>query len=108
MASRTTRALCLRYVAATTESFAGEQRLLAPGDFQTCRSWKMWNSFGDFAAADASSIATSELEQAHAAMKQSDRHASRWLMGSSRRFTPLTCLSPGLPGYTNALVVHRG
>ena len=30
------------------EFSAGEQRLLTLGDFQTCRSWKMWNFFGDF------------------------------------------------------------
>ena len=31
------------------EFSAGEVRLLTLEDFQTCRSWKMWNFFGDFA-----------------------------------------------------------
>ena len=53
------------------EFSAGEVRLLTLGDFQTCRSWKMWNFFGDFAAAVASCIATNELGRAHVAMKQS-------------------------------------
>ena len=57
------------------EYSADEQRLLTLGDFQTWRSWKMWNFFGDFAAGVALCIATNELGRAHAAMKQSDRYA---------------------------------
>jgi hypothetical protein len=55
--------------------FAGERRLLRLVDSQTYRLWKMWNFFGDFAAAVASCIATSEFEQAHGATKQSDQYA---------------------------------
>ena len=57
------------------EFSAGERRLLRLGDSQTCRSWKMWNFFADFAAVAASCIVTSEFEQAHGATKQSDRCA---------------------------------
>ena len=42
--------------------------------------------FGDFAAAVASCIATNELGRAHAAMKQSDRHASHLPTDRLRRF----------------------
>ncbi len=64
------------------EFSAGEVRLLTLEDFQTCRSWKMWNFFGDFAVAVASCIATNELGRAHAVMKQWDRHASHLPIGS--------------------------
>jgi hypothetical protein len=57
------------------EYSADEQRLVTLGDFQTWRSWKMLNFFGDFAAGVALCIATNELGRAHAAMKQSDRYA---------------------------------
>jgi hypothetical protein len=57
---RITRASCFECDAATTESSAGEKRLLALGDFQMCRSWKMWNFFGDFAGVVASCTATNE------------------------------------------------
>jgi len=72
---RITQGSCSGCDAAIMECSAGEQRLLTLGDFQTWRSWKMWNSFADFGAAVASYIATNELERAHAAMKQSDRYA---------------------------------
>jgi hypothetical protein len=52
------------------EFSAGEVRLLKLEDFQTCRSWKMWNFFGDFAAAVASCIATKGLGRALGVMKQ--------------------------------------
>src|SRR6516164_5789300 len=89
------------------EFSADERRLLTLGDFQTCRSWKMWNFFGDFAGAVASCTATSESEQAHAAMKQSDRLASHLRMDRLRRsiFAAFPC--PRLPAFTVARVVVR-
>ena len=42
------------------EFSAAEQRLLTPGAFRTCRSWKMWNFFADFAAVVAWCTAKSE------------------------------------------------
>src|SRR4029077_7522307 len=89
------------------ECSVGEQRLLPLGDFRTCRSWKMWNFFGDFAAAAASCIATNELERAHGVMKQSDRHASHLPTDQLRRFICSASLCPRLPAFTGARVVAR-
>ena len=63
--------------------------------------------FGDFAAAVASCIATNELGRAHAAMKQSDRHASHLPTDRLRRFIFSASLCPRLPAFTAARVVLR-
>ena len=89
------------------EFSAGEVRLLTLEDFQTCRSWKTWNFFGDFAAAVASCIATNELGRAHGVMKQWDRHASHLPTDRLRRFIFSASPCPRLPAFTAALVVVR-
>src|SRR5512133_1416714 len=84
---------------------AGGVGLLTRGDFQTCRSWKMWNFFGDFAAGVASCIATNELGRAHGVMKQWGRHASHLPTDRSPRFIFSASLCPRLPAFTAARVV---
>ena len=58
--------------AAIMEFSAGGVHLLTLEDFQTCRSWKMWNFFGGFAAAVASCTATNESGQARGGMRRLD------------------------------------
>src|SRR5436190_23668233 len=89
------------------ECSAGERRLLMLGDFQMCRSWKMWNFFGDFAAAVASRIATNELQRAHGVMKQSDGHASHLPTDRLRRSIFTAFLYARLPDSTAVRVVIR-
>ena len=93
--------------AAIMEFSAGEERLLTLGDFQTCRSWKTWNFFGDFADAVASCIATNEFGRAHVAMKQWDRHASHLPTDRLRRFIFSVSPCPRWPAFTVARVVLR-
>src|SRR6267142_2857817 len=107
MALRITQGSCSRCDAAIMECSADEQRLLTLGDFQTWRSWKMWNFFGDFAAAGTSCIATNELGRAHAAMKQWDRYASHLPTDQLQRFICSGSLCPRLPAFTAARVVLR-
>src|SRR5512132_2957768 len=87
------------------EFSAGGVGLLTLGDFQTCRSWKMWNFFGDFAAGDASCIATNELGRAHGVMKQWGRHASHLPTDRLRRFIFSASPCPRLHEFTAARVV---
>ena len=89
------------------EFSAGEVRLLTLGDFQTCRSWKMWNFFGDFAGAVASCIAANELGRAHGVMKQWGRHASHLPTDRLRLFIFSASLCPRLRVFTGARVVAR-
>jgi hypothetical protein len=89
------------------EFSAGGVRLLMLADFQTCRSWKTWNFFDDFAVAVASCIATNELGQAHGVMKQWGRHALHLPMDRLRRFIFSVFRCPRLPAFTAARVVVR-
>src|SRR5262249_40190549 len=98
---------CSECDAAIMEFFAGEQRLLRLVDSQTCRSWKMWNFFGDFAAAVGSCIATSEFEQTHGATKQSDQYASHLPTDGLRRFIFSVSRCSRFAAFTAARVVAR-
>jgi len=91
--------------AVITEFSAGEKRLLTLGHFQTCQSWKMWNSFGDSSAAVALCIATNELRRAHVAMKQWGRRALRLRSDRLRRFIFSASPSQRLHTFIAALVV---
>src|SRR4026209_1647831 len=104
---RITRDCCSGCDVAIMESSADEQRLLTRGDFQTCRLWKMWSSFGDSAAVVASCIATNELRRVRGVTKQSDRHASHLRMDQLRRFIFSASLCPRLRAFTGALVALR-
>ncbi len=101
------RGSCSGCDAAIMEFSAGAVRLSTLGDFQTCRSWKMWNFFGDFAYAVTSCIATNELGRAHVAMKQWGRHASHLPTDRLRRFIFSVSPCPRLHAFTEARVVLR-
>src|SRR5262245_55993738 len=89
------------------EYSAGGVRLLTLEDIQTCRSWKMWNFFGGFAAAVASYIATNELGRAHGVMKPWDRHASHLPTDRLRRFIFSVSPRPRLRAFIGGHVVVR-
>src|SRR5215469_8019472 len=101
------RGFCFGCDAVIMEFSVGELRFLRPVDSQTCRSWKTWNFFGDFAAAAASCTATNELLRAHVAMKRSGRCASQLPTDRLRRFIFSECRFPRLHASTAARVVAR-
>src|SRR6185369_12859217 len=101
------RGFCSGCDAATMECSAGGVRSLTLGDFQTCRSWKMWNFFGGFAAAGALCTATNALLRVHGVMKQSARHALHLRTDRLRRFIFSASPCPRFPAFTNALVALR-
>ncbi|HKP47714.1 MAG TPA: hypothetical protein VJT50_14030, partial [Pyrinomonadaceae bacterium] len=69
--------------------------------------WKMWNFFGDSAAAVASCIAINALRRVHGVMKQWDQPDSHSPTDQLRRFIFSASLCPRLPEFTGALVALR-
>ena len=87
------------------ECSAGERAFVDAGGFPDVPLMEDVEFFGDFAAAVASCIATNELERAHAAMKQSDRHASHLPTDRLRRFTFSASSVDARTAFTGARVV---